>query len=105
LHIAAATVMAPVERVVFEAAAGRRYRLTYGDTRRATPTYDLARTVGDAELFAARALPAALGPPSITPFQAKDRPWTERHPALLWGGLLAVVALLGALTRQALRAA
>lgn len=105
LQIAGATVMAPVERIVFESAAGRRYRLTYGDDRRSAPAYDLARTVGDADLFAARAHEVTLGPPEVTPRAAVALPWTERHPALLWGGLLTVIAMLGALTRQALRAA
>ena len=36
---------------------------------------------------------------------ASRLPWTERHPSLLWGGLLAVVLALGALTYGALRRA
>jgi hypothetical protein len=35
----------------------------------------------------------------------EDRPWTERHPSLLWGGLLAVVVALGGLTWRALHVA
>ena len=103
LQIAGATVMTPVERIAFEAAPGRRYRLTYGDERRMAPTYDLARTVGDATLFAARAKDCALGPPVVTLPVAVVRPWTDRHPTLLWAGLVGVVLALGALTRQALR--
>ena len=103
LSIAGATVMAPVERIAFDAIPARRYRLTYGDHRRQSPTYDLARTVGDPALFAARAREGALGPPVQTPSQAAAPPWTDRNPALLWAGLVAVVLALGALTRQALR--
>lgn len=105
LQITGATVMAPVERLAFEAAAGRRYRLTYGDERRLAPTYDLARTVGDGALLAARARDCTLGPAVVTPAATAVPPWTERHPALLWAGLVAIVLALGALTRQALRAA
>ncbi len=105
LPIAGVTVMAPVERIAFETAPGRRYRLTYGDHRRPAPTYDLARTVGDPALFAARAREGALGPPVQTLPEAVVLPWTERNPALLWAGLVAVVLALGALTRQALRSA
>jgi uncharacterized protein DUF3999 len=103
LPIAGAVVMAPVERIVFEAAPGRRYRLTYGDPPRHAPSYDLARTVGDPDLFAARAREATLGPPVRTLAEAAAAPWTDRNPALLWAGLVAVVLALGALTRQALR--
>lgn len=106
LDVAGVTVMAPVERLAFEAAPGRRYRLTYGDHRRAAPAYDLARTVGDPALFAARARDAAIGRPVQAPAEESVvPPWTDRNPALLWAGLVAVVLALGALTRQALRSA
>jgi hypothetical protein len=105
LPVAGATVMAAVERIAFEAAPGRRYRLSYGDPRRTSPSYDLARTAGDPALFAARARETALGPPVHAPADLAEVPWTERNPALLWGGLVAVVLALGVLTRQALRTA
>jgi hypothetical protein len=101
----AATVLAPVERLAFEAAPGRTYRLRYGDDRRRAPVYDLARTAGDPLLYAARAREARLGAPTVTVAESRPAPWTDRHPALLWAGLLAAVVTLGALTRQALRAA
>ena len=105
LPITGATVMGAVERIAFEAAAGRRYRLAYGDPRKSAPSYDLARTAGDPALFAARAREAALGPPVRTAAESAALPWTDRNPALLWAGLVAVVLALGALTRQALRSA
>jgi hypothetical protein len=100
-----AVVLGAVERLAFEAAPGGTYRLSYGDARRTAPSYDLARTAGDPHLFAARAREARLGPPSVAPAAQARTPWTERHPALLWAGLLAAVLALGALTRQALRTA
>jgi hypothetical protein len=103
LDIRGLTVMAPVERVVFEARPGRRYALEYGVPARLAPSYDLGRTVGDAGAWIARARPATVGEPRA-PEPARV-PWTERHPALLWAGLLAAVLALGALTRRALRAA
>jgi hypothetical protein len=97
--------MAPMERIAFEAAPGRRYRLTYGDARLEAPSYDLARTVGDPALFAARGREGTLGPPVRVVPEPVARPWSERNPALLLAGLVAVVLALGALTRNALRAA
>jgi hypothetical protein len=103
LEIGGVTVMAPVERIAFDAVPGRRYRLTYGDHRRGAPAYDLGRTVGDPGLFAARAREAEVGPPAQSLSEPVLAPWTDRNPALLWAGLVAVVLALGALTRQALR--
>jgi hypothetical protein len=80
--------------------------LRYGDSRLSPPTYDLVRTAGDPALFAARAQPAPLLAPRALPNAPPPAPpWTERNPVLLWAGLLAVVAALGAVTWRALRAA
>jgi hypothetical protein len=105
LDIRALTVRAPVERLGFEAQPERRYWLEYGVPGRAMPSYDLARTVGDHAAWVAAARPAGLGHPQPRGSDDVDRPWTERHPALLWAGLLAAVLALGALTWRALRAA
>lgn len=93
----------PVERVVFEAAAGRAYRLAYGSPTASAPAFDLARTVGDAGSWATAAAEAVLGPARRRVGAPSPLPWTERRPALLWGGLLGVVAVLGLLTWRALR--
>jgi hypothetical protein len=103
LAIRGVSVHVPVERAVFEAAAGRSYRLAYGSPVEAPPSFDLARTVGDAAAWASSAGEVALGPAGRRRRASVSVPWTERHPALLWGGLLAVVAALALLTFRALR--
>jgi hypothetical protein len=96
----------PVERLLFEAAAPGTYRLTYGSADRPAPVYDLARTSRDLEAWAEGARPGNLGPVRRTASPAVEGlPWTERHPTLLWTGLLAVVVALGGLTLAALRRA
>jgi len=80
--------------VCFEAAPGTAYSLRYGDAALRAPVYDYAR------LFAPEEKPVAatLGPEQPNPQfteRADSRPYTERHPELLWIGLLAVVAILG----------
>jgi hypothetical protein len=98
-------VRVPVERLLFEAATPGRHRLTYGSDR-AVPFYDLARTAGDPGAWGQGARSLSLGPPRrLAPAGYEERPWTERHPALLWVGLVTVVAALGALTYGALRRA
>lgn len=97
-------VRVPVERVVFEAGPGRDYRLVYGSAD-AAPEFDLARTVDDVAAWSAGAAEAGLGAPrKAAAGPSVGVPWTERHPTLLWAGLLAVVAALGALTWRAVRA-
>jgi len=67
--------------------------LLYGDPTLPAPQYDFAR------LFTptARAASAQLGPEQLNPIYTSrpdSRPLTERHPALLWIALLAVVCSL-----------
>lgn len=103
LEIRGVTVLAPVERLLFEPVEGRRYRLTYGSPHLPAPSYDLSRTVEDVGAWAASASPGRLGEPVRRGVAAARVAWTERHPVLLWAGLLVVVTGLGALTWRAMR--
>ena len=104
LEIRGITVMAPVERLVFNAEPGRSYRLTYGLSSLSRPEYDIQRTVRDPAVWIAQAQEGRLGTPVRAAAVAATVPWTERHKALLWGGLVTVVLLLGAVTWRALKA-
>lgn len=81
-------------RLCFDAAAGTSYTLFYGDAALAAPRYDYAR------LFMPEKNPAqaTLGPERENPEYQKrpdTRPFTERHPWLLWVALAIVIAVLG----------
>jgi hypothetical protein len=89
-----------VERLLFEASDGH-HALTYGAPKLTAPTYDLARTLDEE----AGTSVATLGPPVRRDVVADVLPWTERHPVLLWAGLLMVVAALAAVTWRALASA
>ena len=78
----------------FEASGGAAYTLYYGDAVLVAPRYDYA------SLFTAQVNPARakVGPEKENAdFQARpdDRPFTERHPILLWIALGLVILLLG----------
>jgi hypothetical protein len=78
----------------FDAGADSDYALYYGDPALNAPQYDYAR------LFVSQpaASIATLGPEQSNPqFEPRpdQRPFTERHPALLWIALAAVILLLG----------
>jgi Protein of unknown function (DUF3999) len=86
----------------FEAAGNARYTLFYGDGALSAPQYDYAT------LFRPQANTALAkeGPEQANPaYQPRpdDRPFTEKHPALLWVVLIAVIALLGAIALRSAR--
>lgn len=84
-----------VERdLCFEAAAAGSYALYYGDKALSTPRYDYAAWFAQQP----NATVAVLGAEQANPvFQERPdtRPFTERHPALLWVALIVVILLLG----------
>lgn len=86
-----------VEReLCFQAAAASGYALYYGDSALAQPEYDYTT------LFTRKpgAALAATGPESSNPqYQPRpdSRPFTERHPWLLWAALVIVILLLAAI--------
>jgi hypothetical protein len=78
----------------FDAAAGASYLMRYGDPALHAPVYDYAR------LFQPQTKPIAaqLGPELANPDyhpRPDERPYTERHPELMWVALILVVAALG----------
>ena len=92
-----------VERsLCFDAVANRQYAVFYGDSALTAPRYDYAT------LFVAQSDPMAVtagAESENAAFQQRpdDRPFTEKHPALLWAALIAVVALLGGIALQSAR--
>jgi hypothetical protein len=85
-----------VERdLCFEAAAGAAYTLFYGDAALAVPRYDYA-TLFVAQKDAAKVTVGAEQLNAAYEPRPDQRPFTERHPALLWIVLVVVIAVLGA---------
>jgi Protein of unknown function (DUF3999) len=81
-------------RIYFNSASAPR--VYYGDEKLYAPEYDYAK------LFQkdARAAQAELGPEqSNTAYTGRpdERPWSERHPAVLWIAIIAAVVILGAM--------
>ncbi len=91
-------------KLCFDASAGNGYTLYYGDEALAAPQYDYAT------LFVVQqnAVAAQLGAETVNPsYQPRpdERPFTEKHPALLWIALILVIALLGAVAFRSFKAA
>ena len=77
------------------------YRLIYGNQKAASTQYDFGRIFGGSKKKVL--LLAQLGPEEITTNYADPRPFTERHPNLLWFALGLAIVLLGYAALRAMR--
>jgi hypothetical protein len=94
--------MEMIERdLCFDAAAGS-YALYYGDPALTAPSYDYARLFAF-DPHAARLTLAPEQPNAAWRPRPDARPFTERHPALLWVALVLVVVVLGAIALRSAR--
>jgi hypothetical protein len=88
----------------FDAEEQGSYLLYYGDAALGAPSYDYSK------LFSpqANAAQIAASPEQVNPtYQPRpdSRPFTEKHPALLWVALAGVIALLGVIAVRSARPA
>ena len=102
LKIAGVKLEQRERRIYFDADAGARPTMYYGDEKLDAPVYDYAK------LFQRNALAeeATLGPEQANPAykgRPDDRPWSEQHPAALWIAIVAAVLVLGAVALRSLK--
>jgi hypothetical protein len=88
--------------LTFKQAAGQQYRLVYGNEKAFRPQYDLGHYF-DSGLPKPVYRVLALGPEEETANYRDPRPFTERHPELLWSALGAAILLIGLTAIKALR--
>src|SRR5262249_15040790 len=87
--------------VLFRPAAGHSYRLAYGNEKATSPQYDLERTLhisATEEAFA-----NTIGPEEQNASYEDPRPFSERHPAVLWTALALAAILLGLTALRTMR--
>ncbi len=88
-------------RIVFRPDPARRYLLLYGQSEAKPPHYDLERTLVVQDF---QKLPElALGGEQINSEYEDPRPWSERHPAILWIAVIIAAGLLGFAALRSLR--
>ena len=89
-------------RIIFRADPARHYLLLYGQSEAKPPQYDLERTIRPEDF---QKLPVAtLGGEQINSEYEDPRPWSERHPAVLWIAVIIAAGLLGLAAVRSLRA-
>lgn len=103
LKISSAHLQQFERRIYFEAEAAPMW-LYYGDDRLTAPEYDYAKLfqkdaqVEPVTLNAEELNSAYTGRPD-------ERPWSERHPAVLWISIIAAVLILGGIAVRSLKSA
>jgi len=104
LKIKSARLQQLEHRIYFDAPASGPLTLYYGDEKLDPPIYDyaklflLAKDAAPAQLGAEQANAAFTGRPD-------ERPWTEKHPAVLWIAIVAAVLILGAIAVRSMKTA
>ena len=104
LKIRSARLQQLERRLYFEASASAPLTLYYGDEKLEPPVYDYAKLF----LLAKDAAPAQLGGEERNAAftgRPDERPWTERHPAVLWIAIVAAVLILGAIALRSMKTA
>ena len=99
LHLA---LKAIPRALFFREVAGQQYRLIYGNEKAMRPQYDLGHYFESGPPKPAYRI-LTLGPEEETANYRDPRPFTERHPELLWSALGAAILLIGLTAIKALR--
>jgi hypothetical protein len=104
LRITRARLQQYERRIYFDCDAGVVVGLYYGDQKLDVPVYDYAKlfqsdaSAGQIQMGAEGANAGYTGRPD-------DRPWSERHPAVLWTAILGAVAILGGIAVRSIKSA
>jgi uncharacterized protein DUF3999 len=99
LHLA---LKAVPRTLAFRQVAGQQYRLIYGNEKASRPQYDLGHYFDSGSNKPVYRI-LSLGPEEETANYRDPRPFTERHPEVLWSALGAAILLIGLTAIKALR--
>ncbi|HZC24393.1 MAG TPA: hypothetical protein VE866_13705, partial [Candidatus Binatia bacterium] len=102
LNVTGAELLSIERRIYFDPQGKSTLRLYYGDEKLSAPVYDYARFFHQD----ASAAQAQLGTGAHNAQYAgrpDERPWSERHPGVLWSVMLVAVAVLALVAFRGLR--
>ena len=89
-------------RLYFEPQGKTSLTLYYGDEKLAAPVYDYAKLFHEDPTAAQAQLGNESANATYTP-RPDERPWSEKHKAVLWAAMLLAVAVLGSLAFRGLK--
>jgi hypothetical protein len=102
LRIASAHLLQVERRIYFDSYAAFRPWIYYGDDKLGRPEYDYAKLFQKEKT----AVPVALGVEEVNAAytgRPDPRPWSDRHPAILWTAIIAAVLILGVVAVRSLK--
>lgn len=102
LRIASAHLLQIERRIYFDSDASLQPWIYYGDDKLGRPEYDYAKLFQKEKT----ASPVALGAEETNAAytgRPDSRPWSERHPAILWIAIIAAVLILGGVAVRSLK--
>jgi len=89
-------------RIYFDAPAQGQLALYYGDQKLEQPVYDYAKLF-QRDAAVTGAILGSETPNSEYTGRPDERPWSERHPTVLWAAIIAAVAILGGIALRSMR--
>jgi hypothetical protein len=103
LKITSARLQQYERRIYFDADSGSQPKLYYGDVQLDAPVYDYAKLF---QKNAGADLVQMSAEETNAEFTGRpdDRPWSERHPAVLWLAIIGAVLVLGGVALRSIRA-
>jgi hypothetical protein len=104
LKLTSARLQQLERRLYFDAPAAGPLTLYYGDEKLEPPVYDYAKLFVQDKSAAAAQPGTETSNPAYTG-RPDDRPWSERHPVVLWIAILAAVVTLGGVALRSIRGA
>ncbi len=103
LKLSGASLQQLERRIYFDAPTQGQLTLYYGDEKLDQPVYDYAKLFQRDKAATAAQLGPEVANGAYTG-RPDDRPWSERHPVVLWIAIIAVVAVLGGMALRSIRA-
>jgi hypothetical protein len=91
-------------RMYFDGPAAGKLTLYYADEKLESPVYDYAKLFQEEKNAAIAQLGAETANAAYTG-RPDERPWSERHPAVLWIAIVAAVLILGGLALRSMKTA
>ena len=89
-------------RIYFDFVGPAQLTLFYGDEKLSAPVYDYAKLF-QRDQRAPRARLAAEASNSEYTQRPDDRPWSERHPLVLWIAIVTAVVVLAGVALRSMR--
>jgi hypothetical protein len=102
LGIGAVQLQSFQRRIYFDPGGRTALLLYFGDTKLEAPVYDYAKMFREADDAAPATFGAMMPNPAFAP-RPDDRPWSERHPAVLWTAMVAAVLVLAGVAIRGLK--